>query len=130
MAQFITIPVEILGFFICMKIRIKKLGHKNDTLKSFIRRNAFHGTTLKSVGWWNGYVSIPKEHPCYEKDYGDIHNMYDIDVHGGLTYSNKEGNRWVIGFDTGHIGDTSEYWTEEKVKEEADRLKDQLKKLW
>lgn len=29
------------------------------------------------------YVEIPKENKLYEKDYDEI----DIDVHGGLTYS-------------------------------------------
>ena len=58
-----------------------------------IRRN--------SIGSLCGYVKLPKEHPGYEKDYNDL----DIDVHGGLTYSELENDKWVIGFDCAHSGD-------------------------
>ena len=59
---------------------------------------------------WNGYVRLPKEHPCFGKGYDDI----DVNVHGGLTYSdsyfpthtnNTPDGYWWLGFDTGHAWD-------------------------
>lgn len=76
------------------------------------------------VGWGNGYVLLPTNHPFYGIDYDDI----NVRVHGGLTYGQKfdssnffnqikglkyfgdlteenckkfEGY-WMIGFDTAH----------------------------
>jgi len=33
----------------------------------------------------NGYVALPKGHPCYGKGYDNI----DVEVHGGLTFSER-----------------------------------------
>jgi len=49
----------------------------------------------------NGYVYLPKRHKLWKQDYNSI----DVDVHGGLTYSNRHGAYWVIGFDCNHAGD-------------------------
>lgn len=38
-------------------------------------------------GWGNGYVAIPEGHPCFGKDYDQIYDEYNINVHGGLTFS-------------------------------------------
>jgi hypothetical protein len=68
---------------------------------------------------WCGYVGIAPGspfygHPAYTLDYNDIHNLFDIDVHGGLTYSGpftldlsrKElEDYWWIGFDCAHCFD-------------------------
>ena len=57
-----------------------------------------------------GYIAIPKDNELYGKDYDEI----DIDVHGGLTYSEysnseypvkSEEDVWWIGFDCAHSGD-------------------------
>jgi hypothetical protein len=60
-----------------------------------------HGT----LGHLNGYVAIPKGHFWYGHGYGDM----DVEVHGGLTYSDedKETGEWVFGFDCSHAGDFS-----------------------
>lgn len=52
-------------------------------------------------GYINGYVTIPKEHPYYEKHYDDM----EIDCHGGLTFSEISDNKYMIGFDCAHSGD-------------------------
>tara|TARA_R110000851_G_scaffold53069_1_gene126037 strand:+ start:597 stop:917 length:321 start_codon:yes stop_codon:yes gene_type:complete len=83
------------------------------------------------IGEANGYLIIDdKNHPWYGKHYNDI----DIDVHGGLTYSELvesgdlqcfdeliEGDvgSWMIGFDTCHCGDTTEQWPAEYVRSYA-----------
>ena len=57
------------------------------------------------------YIEIPKGHLLYGKDYNEIYEMNcDIDVNGGLTYSDKElmgieSKNWFIGWDYAHAGD-------------------------
>lgn len=60
------------------------------------------------IGFVNGYVQVPENHPTYKLGYD---RLYDLDVHGGLTYANDRG--W-FGFDTGHYGD---YWSDEQLAE-------------
>lgn len=65
-----------------------------------------------------GYVGLSRSHPLYEKDYDEV----DVDVHGGLTYSNHcqdgpeeevvchvpddgDDDVWWLGFDCGHTWD-------------------------
>lgn len=55
------------------------------------------------------YIRIPKNNKFYGKEAGKI----DVDVHGGITYSEeglyvekgKEIEGWFIGWDYGHYGD-------------------------
>lgn len=64
-------------------------------------------------GHWCGYVGVPKGHPAYGHGYDDLS---DIEVHGGLTYSEKcsghvchvtdePDDLWWFGFDCAHSGD-------------------------
>lgn len=89
----------------------------------------------KRYGYGNGYVIIPKNinNPLYGLSYDEIHNNFDIRVHGGLTFSafGKElkKNKWIkiveennikpddyiIGFDTMH------YFSNEMDKIETER---------
>lgn len=106
-------------------------------MKTFIRENTW--ISIVDHGFGNGYVLIPKGHQMHGKDYDDI----PVDVHGGLTFSElvdkefiKEWNlseedegTWCVGFDTAHYEDNINNWPEQKVKEETERLKEQLIKL-
>ena len=112
-------------------------------MKWFIRENTWIDRRYIDVGWGNGYVLIPPNHPYYEKHYDDI----PVYVHGGLTFSEKLSNLnhdnwlelfemlekendntdyWVVGFDTAHAGDSIHNWTKEAVKNETQRLAKQL----
>jgi hypothetical protein len=84
---------------------------------SFLRQNP-----VKGYGEFNGYVSLPIGHPWYGKTYPKLQM---VDVHYGLTYSEEEDGRWVIGFDTAHAGDEHRDWDREKVRKEANKLLDQ-----
>lgn len=84
------------------------------------------------------YVFIDKDNPLYKKHYDDI----DIDVHGGLTFSDnylinvleysdkykcetlqRINYDWIIGWDYNHYGDYNTYfggfddkkWTTEEI---------------
>ena len=63
---------------------------------------------------FNGYVGIPKGHILYKMSYDTIQTKYNINVHGGLTYSYEHvagldekifKDIWWIGFDTSHFMD-------------------------
>lgn len=85
-------------------------------------------------GNFNGYIAVLPEHPFYGKDYDEVNEMLDKEdfyVHGGLTLASNnsfcpdlpiKSKYWILGFDTHHAGDTSEYWTEERTWEEANKL--------
>ena len=90
------------------------------------------------------YVEVPKDHKYYLKNYDEI----DIDVHGGLTYSDNylivEGekitNCWFIGWDYAHFGDFIGYelnypmefrtngkkWTTEEIQNDVYEVCKQL----
>lgn len=70
-------------------------------IKEF-KANGFKCTIFEMyMGHLCGYLHIPRGHALWGKHYNDI----DVDVHGGLTYSQPEGEDWVIGFDCAHLGD-------------------------
>lgn len=87
------------------------------------------------------YVEISKGHKLYNKNYNDI----NINVHGGLTYSDNElmgisSNNWYIGWDYAHCNDycgCEEYmpenirtygkkWTTEEIIEECKNVIEQI----
>lgn len=90
----------------------------------------------KELGFFNGYVAVPPEHPWYRRHYDKV----DVAIHGGLTYAELEPDGWVFGFDTGHGGDVwpeqkqpsymttwkERIWTMYKLETEVQRLADQL----
>lgn len=107
------------------------------TLKHFIKQIP-HFANYDGAGWGNGYVCIPKGHPLHGKDYDDI----DVAVHYGLTFAAAAKDisnwpeipkgcktSWVVGFDTAHLGDNKEKWTEKAVEAETIRLKEQLEQI-
>jgi hypothetical protein len=74
------------------------------------------------LGAWCGYVGVDETHPLFGVGYMDVEERFDIDVHGGLTYSNAcDGDEdrgichvpgpgepeslWWLGFDCGHAFD-------------------------
>ena len=92
------------------------------------------------------YIEIPKEDKLYGKGYDEIYYMgCDIDVHGGLTYSDNElmgisSDNWFIGWDYAHCNDYCGYeedmpesirtygkkWTTEEIIEECKNAIDQI----
>jgi signal peptidase I len=97
-------------------------GWKTNLNNQFIKRLA--------GGWGNGYVAVPPTHPAYKMDYDTL--MYNINVHGNLTYSqfgdgkNAPKEWWVFGFDTNHYTDDINIWPKEAVEAETKRLYCQL----
>lgn len=103
----------------------------------------YKGARLWSrVGYANGYVAIPPEHPLF----GSYYDYPEICIHGGLTFSrpseevfeNFDMNAiemldadipegyWVFGFDTFHAGDNPDTRSREWCIEETNRLKNIL----
>lgn len=87
--------------------------------------------------WYNGYVILPDDHELVDKFYGDFEKEYDIEVHGGITFSGylsrimdlenmdlEEG--YVLGFDCNHVGDNPVNCNQGYVENECKKLIDQL----
>lgn len=58
-----------------------------------------------TMGHLCGYVGIPETHKHYKKGYDDLNRIDELQVHGGLTFSNKmndEDGLWYFGFDAAH----------------------------
>lgn len=56
------------------------------------------------------YIEIPRESKLFGKDYDEIWDLTEIDVHGGPSYSDSyvmgaKENSWFIGWDYAHFGD-------------------------
>jgi len=101
----------------------------------------------QTTGHLCGYVDLPDEHPVNDfEDYEDFWDA-DIEVHGGITYSedylmdsenNKRPGNW-IGFDCAHAGDlipayddmpagiNDTFRDEDYVRNELKNLVEQLK---
>ncbi len=114
-------------------------------IETFLCNNEWRiGSGMMDVGEANGYCALPSDHPCYGMGYDSIHQNYDIDVHGGLTYSNwghecgigempeylKTKDYWVIGFDTCHWGDTLGTWPRERVRKHTEELAFRMYEIW
>jgi len=91
-----------------------------------LRRTPECLTAYNMCGEYNGYVSLPPDHPWHGVHYEDI----PMDIHGDLTYSIMEAERWVIGFDTCHFGDTAQRWPVEAVAAEAESLLKQAEAVY
>ena len=91
-----------------------------------IRRTPKSLSAYNMCGEYNGYVSLPPEHPWHGVSYDDI----PVEIHGGLTYSRMEEARWVIGFDTCHLDDTAERWHVRAVAAEAESLLKQAEAVY
>ena len=92
------------------------------------------------------YVEIPKEHKLFKKHYTEIEYKYDIQVHGGITYSadhlmsvDETGTKWFLGWDYAHYGDYQYFddkikfdghkYTVEELKEEVQNFCKQIYKI-
>lgn len=116
---------------------------KVSELKWFVVETDRHGSFMDH-GWGNGYVCLPEGHPCYGMDYDEIHNQYEINVNGGLTFASgsdrlrengwrkeslPDGKWWVVGFDTAHYGDSLSMWPKSSVEHETKKLMQQFQDL-
>jgi len=111
----------------------------------------------KSLGYWCGYVQVPKDSRLFRKNYYCSSKselgiskleqaINDISVHGGITFAGERkenDDTWYFGFDCGHAGDlvgyifdypqlsdsTDTYKTKEFVITECKNLARQLKEI-
>lgn len=105
-------------------------------MKTVIVENTWLTRDFVDFGWGNGYVLIPKGHKLHGVHYDNI----DVDVHGGLTFSDLVDEKWAeklgvskdyigywcVGFDTAHYSDTLLNWPKQRVQEETERLLNNL----
>lgn len=89
------------------------------------------------------YIQIPKNDKLFGMDYDDIENKYELNVHGGLTYTNSklksvESEGWFIGWDYAHWGDYIGYadysfedkkWDVRDIRNECENVIEQIVKI-
>lgn len=94
----------------------KKMKYQKDRKIELLYKEKYKGYNyyILNLGTHpTAYVEIPKKHELYGKHYDDI----DINVHGGLTYSDDElmlvkSESWFIGWDYAHAGDYVGYYVD------------------
>jgi len=82
-----------------------RFDFKANGFHCFIHRNS------NITGSWCGYVGVPRSHPAFGHHYDEV----NVQVHGGLTFSDKCGSHichvggvvWWLGFDCSHAFDLS-----------------------
>lgn len=86
------------------------------------------------LGHYCGYVELPASSRLVGLPTQDI----DIDVHGGVTFSEQVNDHWTIGFDCAHAGDYvpgledigfnvgAHEWTVPEVENEVRTMIDQV----
>lgn len=84
----------------------------------------------KSRGWLCGYVALSEGHPLHGKEYYEIDDEIDDVAHFGLTYSEFEGDDWVIGFDCNHAFDTPATNTVEFVEGNIKEIVDTILEIY
>ena len=130
-----------------MKFKVMKYGKERRTeLLCKCKYKNYNYYVLNLGTHPTAYIEIPKENKLYRKSYDEIYKIgCDIDVHGGLTYSNNElmgvkSENWFIGWDYAHYGDYYGYeetmpesirtygkkWTTEEIIEECKNAIDQI----
>ena len=130
-----------------MKFKVMKYGKERRTELLCKGKYKNYNYYVLNLGTHpTAYIEIPKENKLYRKSYDEIYKIgCDIDVHGGLTYSNNElmgvkSENWFIGWDYAHCGDYCGYeefmpesirtygkkWTTEEIIEECKNAIDQI----
>ncbi len=114
---------------------VKKYSHSKEEIYS---TEELFNKGLLNAEWFCGYVLIPENHTLYEKDYNYVQDNFDIDVHGGLTFSDRMkfydfmrclDNKYFIGFDCNHYKDNPKIQDAKYTDDECKRLIDQLVKI-
>lgn len=87
------------------------------------------------------YIEIPVGHPLYGIGYYDLYEKgFDIDVHGGFTYSQHSlmginTNNWILGWDYAHYDDyiyglndngNLKKWTTSEIEKECQKVIEQV----
>lgn len=130
-----------------MKIKVMEYGKERRTELLCKDKYKNYNYYVLNLGTHpTAYIEIPKENKLYRKSYNEIYEIgCDIDVHGGLTYSDNElmgvkSENWFIGWDYAHCGDYYGYeecmpesirtygkkWTTEEIIEECKNAIDQI----
>ncbi len=98
-------------------------------LKCVLRHNDFGAPC--------GYVRVPAGHVLYGRNPCD-EAMYDLDVHGGITFAEFVGDEFYLGFDMAHAFDIEYVWSDPHIKcirtdqeciDETDHLAEQIAEL-
>jgi len=118
---------------------------KDIKYQKYAKREILESGIYHNYNWYifdlgthpTAYIEISNDDILYNKSYWEINDKYDIDVHGGLTYSDSDlfvdkSNRWYIGWDYAHDGDrfgidiSGKNWTSLEIYEDICRVIQQI----
>lgn len=130
---------------------MKKMIYSSKPKREILYEGKYNGYQFYILNFGihpTAYIEIPKEHKLYGKQFEKIYDMgIDINVHGGLTYSDSKllgnENSWFIGWDYAHYLDYEGYeidlplelrtggkkWTTEEIFEEVKIAIEQIKEV-
>jgi len=84
-------------------MRISEFWSDDHTEREFEESGLQCCTRTYDMGHRCGYVALPKGHPLFGKDLYECYDMApEIDVDGGITFSDGTGEIWVLGWDAAH----------------------------
>lgn len=83
--------------------------------------------TMMTGGWGNGYVAIGSHHRLFNASDEQLDTL--ISIHKGVTFSQLIDDKFIIGFDTMHLGDNRENCDKDFVIEQTKSLLVQLAQL-
>lgn len=102
---------------------MKQMEYKPEMTMEILESGTYKGFVYKVVSYGTYpccYVSIRPEIAIYKIDY-DNEKMFQIDCHGGLTFSDfrdfGDGKQWYIGWDYGHCSDYNGMFEHEIMKD-------------
>lgn len=118
---------------------MKDMKYDLNISKEIIDEGNFDGFNYAIINFGShpgAYVQIPLNHPYFKKGYDEM----DIEVHGGLTYSDSShwstNDGYWIGWDYAHSNDfmplvpslkDGKKWTTEEIFEDVKKVVNQLK---
>ena len=132
--------------------KMKKMIYQKDRKIELLYQGKYKGYKyyILNLGTHpTAYIEIPKNNALFKKHYDKI----DLNVHGGLTYSEsilsiseneKAEGEWFIGWDYAHCNDYAGFydemdfisryynlkkWTTEEIKQECENAIDELKDM-
>jgi len=92
---------------------INKEGNKKEWTYTCNNGLVFDCNIIRNTraGHLCGYVSLSNDSDFFGKNYDDI----PVSCHGGLTYAEEQGDKWVIGFDCAHYEDLQPFYVDQTI---------------
>lgn len=117
------------------KMEFKEMKYGSERKVELLERGKAYGFEyfILNLGWHpTAYVRIPESHPLFGKFMDEV----DLDVHGGVTYSDnhlyisesEKIDGWFLGWDYAHYEDYCGFQEIKEIKYIFENSREKLKK--